>query len=61
MTQGGILRCFGTPQHIRDKFGTGFVIEIKARVPNEGEIEQVVTSMLDMSENPSAELKAIGE
>ena len=30
MVKGGIFKCFGTPQHIKDKFGTGFVIEIKA-------------------------------
>lgn len=30
MVKGGIFKCFGTSQHIKDKFGTGFVIEIKA-------------------------------
>ena len=30
MVKGGIFKCFGTSQHIRDKFGTGFVIEVKA-------------------------------
>ena len=33
MVKGGIFKCFGTPQHIKDKFGTGFVIEIKAQLP----------------------------
>ena len=61
MTKGGILRCLGTQQHLRDKFGTGFAIEIKARVPNQSEIEQVVLSMLDMSESPSEELRAISQ
>ena len=30
MVKGGTFKCFGTPQHIKDKFGTGFVIEVKA-------------------------------
>jgi ATP-binding cassette subfamily A (ABC1) protein 3 len=29
MVKGGIFKCFGSAQHIRDKFGTGYVIEIK--------------------------------
>ena len=33
MVKGGIFKCFGTPQHIKDKFGKGFVIEIKASPP----------------------------
>ena len=31
MVKGGIFKCFGTPQHIKDKFGTGYVVEIKAQ------------------------------
>ena len=30
MVKGGIFKCLGSSQHIKDKFGTGFVIEIKA-------------------------------
>lgn len=33
MVKGGVFKCFGTPMHIKDKFGTGFVIEIKAQLP----------------------------
>lgn len=33
MIKGGMFKCFGTPQHIKDKFGTGYVIEIKAQPP----------------------------
>ena len=47
----GILRCYGTPQHIRDKFGTGFCIELKARIPIASEIKDVVEGMLDMSQS----------
>ena len=29
MVAGGIFRCFGTSQHIKDKFGDGFEIEVR--------------------------------
>jgi len=34
MVKGGIFKCFGTPQHIKDKFGVGFEVEIKIGVPS---------------------------
>jgi len=33
MVKGGIFKCFGTAQHIKDKFGVGFEIEIKITNP----------------------------
>ena len=41
LVKGGIFKCFGTPQHRKDKFGTGFVIEIKAQIPTAEEIQEV--------------------
>lgn len=35
MVNGGILTCFGSSQHIRNKFGTGYVIEIKIATSQE--------------------------
>lgn len=29
MVQGGIFRCFGTSEHIKDKFGNGYEIEVR--------------------------------
>ena len=29
MVRGGIFRCFGTSQHVKNKFGVGYEIEIK--------------------------------
>lgn len=29
MVAGGIFRCFGTSQHIKDKFGDGYEIEVR--------------------------------
>ena len=34
MVAGGIFKCFGTAQHIKDKFSTGFVIEVKVKQPD---------------------------
>ena len=47
MVKGGIFKCFGTSQHIKDKFGTGFVIEIKAQMPLADEIDEVRENILN--------------
>lgn len=31
MVNGGIFKCFGSAQHIKNKFGTGYEIEIKIK------------------------------
>ena len=31
MVKGGIFRCFGSSQQIKNKFGTGYEIEIKIK------------------------------
>jgi len=33
MVRGGIFRCFGSSQHIKSKYGTGFELEIKIHKP----------------------------
>lgn len=33
MIKGGIFKCFGTSQHIKNKYGVGFELEIKVKVP----------------------------
>jgi ABC-type multidrug transport system ATPase subunit len=35
---GGRFKCFGSSQHIKAKFGTGYEIEIKIRTQKEDEI-----------------------
>ncbi len=56
MIKGGIFQCFGSSQHIKNKFGTGFVVEIKIRTLEEGELEvasakyQTATGDLDLSQ-----------
>jgi ATP-binding cassette subfamily A (ABC1) protein 3 len=43
MVNGGIFKCFGSAQHIKNKFGTGYEIEIKIKKVNEQEINEVIT------------------
>jgi ATP-binding cassette, subfamily A (ABC1), member 3 len=31
MVKGGQFRCFGSSQHIKNKYGTGFEVEIKIK------------------------------
>mmetsp|Transcript_30475 Transcript_30475/g.46695 ORF Transcript_30475/g.46695 Transcript_30475/m.46695 type:complete len:137 (+) Transcript_30475:4507-4917(+) len=38
----GSFRCFGSSQHIKDKFGTGYEIELKIRTLLEQEISSVL-------------------
>ena len=37
MVSGGELKCFGTAQHIKDKYSSGFIIEMKCRQPERNE------------------------
>jgi hypothetical protein len=33
MVKGGIFKCFGSSQHIKNKFGVGFEVEAKIEIP----------------------------
>ena len=46
MVKGGNFKCFGSSQHIKDKFGTGYVVEIKAQMPIKEEIDEVRDGIL---------------
>lgn len=41
MVRGGIFRCFGSSQHIKNKFATGYELEIKIRKSTFEELEQL--------------------
>lgn len=41
MVKGGIFKCFGSAQHIKNKFGTGYVIEIKIKSLHEDDLPPV--------------------
>lgn len=43
MVKGGIFKCFGSAQHIKDKFGTGYVIELKIRDVINNELDNLVS------------------
>lgn len=38
MVRGGIFKCFGSSQHIKSKFGTGFELEVKIKKPSSSEL-----------------------
>jgi ATP-binding cassette subfamily A (ABC1) protein 3 len=33
MVKGGIFKCFGSSQHIKNKYGIGFEVEVKVEIP----------------------------
>lgn len=46
MVKGGIFKCFGSAQHIKNKFGTGYVIEIKVKTLDDTELKDLMESGL---------------
>lgn len=38
MVRGGQFRCFGSSQHIKNKYGTGFEVEVKIKPPTEQQL-----------------------
>lgn len=47
MVKGGIFKCFGSAQHIKNKFGTGYVIELKIRSVEEKDLKDLVKQYYD--------------
>lgn len=39
MVKGGVFKCFGPAQHIRSKYGTGYLLELKIRYLPYGELD----------------------
>jgi ATP-binding cassette subfamily A (ABC1) protein 3 len=54
MVKGGIFKCFGSAQHIRHKFGQGYIIEFKIKQPNKNDLG-VIVSDFEVSENSNGE------
>jgi len=46
MVRGGIFKCLGSAQHIKNKFGVGYEIQIKIKKPSEDEQLQALCSEL---------------
>jgi ABC-type multidrug transport system ATPase subunit len=42
MVRGGIFRCFGSSQHIKNKYGTGFEIQLKIRKATNDDTDQLM-------------------
>lgn len=57
MIKGGTFKCFGTSQHIKDKFDTGYIVEIKAQMPIQEEIDEVRDGVLAIEGINDEELK----
>ena len=47
MVKGGTFKCFGSAQHIKSKFGTGYCIEIKIKSLSELELKQFEFAFFD--------------
>jgi len=41
MVRGGIFKCYGSSQHIKNKYGTGYESEVKIRKPSYNDLEQL--------------------
>lgn len=47
MVKGGIFKCFGSATHIKNKFGTGYIIEIKSRQPLRDEVQKIANELVE--------------
>ena len=45
MIRGGVFRCFGSSQHIKNKFATGFELEIKIKKTTQEKLNELRTSL----------------
>jgi len=45
MVRGGIFRCFGPSQHVKNKYGVGYEIEVKVRKSQYQELSQLATEL----------------
>lgn len=45
MVRGGIFRCFGSSQHIKNKFATGYELEIKIKKTSYDLLNELKTSL----------------
>jgi len=53
----GKLRCLGTPQHLKSKFGDGFELEVKLKTPTPAELAAVGQERLSSSSSSSSSRK----
>jgi ATP-binding cassette subfamily A (ABC1) protein 3 len=58
MVTGGVFKCFGSAQHIKNKFGTGYEIEVKIRKITEEERKSLIHKFAPVAPNA---IKGINE
>ena len=46
MVKGGIFKCFGSSQHIKNKYGVGFEVEIKIEIPSHKKLAGIAEAEL---------------
>ena len=46
MVKGGIFKCFGSSQHIKNKYGVGFEVEIKIEIPTHQKLLEIAAAEL---------------
>jgi ATP-binding cassette subfamily A (ABC1) protein 5 len=44
MVRGGIFKCYGSSQHIKIKYGTGYECEIKIKKPTYANLVEVAVA-----------------
>ena len=44
MVKGGVFKCFGSSQHIKNKYGTGYEIEVKIQKLEEDHMKSIGAS-----------------
>lgn len=58
----GQLRCLGSSQHIKQRFGTGFEINVKTKIPNDdsiNELQEKIRNATDVTRNISDNSKEV--
>jgi ABC-type multidrug transport system ATPase subunit len=45
MVRGGVFRCMGSSQHIKNKFGIGYEVEIKVKKAQYHELEELARQL----------------
>ena len=40
LVKGGVFKCFGSSQHVKNKFGTGYEIEVKFNLLSEKQVSR---------------------
>ena len=51
MVRGGKFACFGTPQHIKNKFGIGYEIEVKLKKYNKKSLQKWQLELFEKHKN----------